>query len=102
MRPRFETSIRFLSDEDDLELEAVVLVRDREMVIEIFATDDNAHYLVVGVLHGQHWRGTNRSAHPDAPSVHARWADLGDDFVGIWREDGLEYLFTFERPTADE
>lgn len=101
MPERFETLIRFLSEEDALELEAVVLVREGEMVIEIAATDDNEHYLVVGALQGRHWRGTNRSALPDAPAVQARWAELGDDFVGIWREDGREYLFAFDRPAPE-
>ncbi len=98
MPERFETSIRFLSEDAATEVDADVLVRESDMVIDIAASDDNEHYLVVGELVGQHWRGTNHSKAPDARPVEARWAAVGNDFVGIWREDGVEYLFSFERP----
>ncbi|MBI3407006.1 MAG: hypothetical protein HY040_01445 [Planctomycetes bacterium] len=75
-------------------LDGTVLVRNgkKEMVLEI--AGGAGPYLIVGKAH-KHWFEGINSAHSNA-SVRAKWADLGGTCVGIWIEDGSEYLFSFE------
>jgi hypothetical protein len=43
--------------------------------------------------------GGNVSRDADATDMMARWARLGDIWIGIWVEAGIEYLFKFELPS---
>jgi len=93
---RFQATVQFLSANRYFEeATATVLLRDREMVIDIGAP---SRYLVRGKRVGDYFAGANELEGTKPPSVKARWALLGDVCVGIWIEEGVEYLFSFMLP----
>jgi hypothetical protein len=85
---------RFLGAKEDTTLYGTVLVRDREMVLDIPEGGDSA-YLIVGTAH-EHWFEGRNSGQEMLNDVNAKWAAIGNNFVGIWIETGHEYLFSFE------
>jgi hypothetical protein len=76
----------------------VVIARGAEMVLEVECPGDRP-YLIRGADRGGHFAGVHEGLPGDVP-VHARWARLDDRWVGVWHEDGWEYLFTFRLPPA--
>lgn len=89
-------SIQFLSAEDGPFLvQAEVLRRDDEMVISIPPQSSSDPYFVRGQKQGYFFAGRDSLAHELEANVIARWALLGDVYVGIWIENGIEYLFSF-------
>lgn len=88
--------IRFFHPDGEEDLIGTVLVRadGDEMVID---THGDYHYLLRGFLDGHCYQATN--ADPDAQSqVCATWTRLPDIYVGVWIEDGDEYMFSFRLP----
>ena len=72
-----------------------VLLREKEMVIDIPIQDDEGPYLIVGKFNGRFYEGKN-SAHDAHSDVYAKWGDFGDIYIGQWIEDSDEYLFSFK------
>ena len=96
----FSATVTWLSAADDaLEAQASIVDRGEEMVIDVPAGGDTGPYLVIGRLHEHYYAGID-SLDAEPVDVVARWARLGDVYSGIWREDGVEYLFKFEAPKA--
>ena len=92
---RYE-NVLFEFPNDDMQ--GTVLIRDREMVIELPEQGTLAPALVVGRLDGCLYRGSNSMRDDDALSITASWCDFGDAFAGIWIEEGNELLFKFRLP----
>src|SRR6266850_1505830 len=93
---KFENvEIQFVNIEDAQALNATVLVRNGEMVIDIQALDGITDYLIVGKPEDYFFQGIN-SAGKAMPTVRAKWVKLGRIYVGLWIEGGREYLFSFE------
>lgn len=87
-------AFRFLGNREDCVLTGTVLVRDREMVLEILAGGDGP-YLIVGKSRKHFFEGTNSASGMHNP-VNAKWAAVGESYVGIWTETGYDYLFSFD------
>jgi hypothetical protein len=87
----------FLGKDEDSNLSGTVIIRDCKMVLEIPGGD--GPYLLVGEA-SQHWFEGQNSAHDRQYDVTASWANVGERYVGIWVEDGWEYLFSFRLGTA--
>jgi hypothetical protein len=93
--------IIFLSaGEKPFEYAASVVLRGAEMVIDIPSHSDGGPYLVRGRLAEHFFAGTNEVRDVDSVAVVARWTKLGDVWVGIWFEEGFEYLFSFRLPKS--
>ena len=94
-----DVSIQFLTpDEDAVDLKAMVLLRQSEMVIDIPDQPSSGPYLVCGKKVDHFFAGVDSLTHEEKVHVVARWALLGDVYVGIWIEEGTEYLFSFRTP----
>ena len=99
-RPRHFDGVifEFLSQTESATLVGTVLVRDREMVLDIPPADESPHYVIRGksVLH--YFAGANQQTEEDTPDVVARWAELGDIHVGVWIEEDEQWLISFRLP----
>jgi hypothetical protein len=95
-------SIQFLSvDDDPFEVRAEVGIKKEKMVISISEDQPGGPYLVEGELRNKYFfAGVDSYKHEIQVDVKARWALLGDTYVGIWIENGQEYLFMFRLPRA--
>jgi len=94
-------SIQFLPvDDDPYEVRgAEVRLREEEMVIDI--PEPYGPYLVKGELRKKYFfAGVDSLKHEISVDVKARWALLGDTYVGIWIKNGKESLFMFRLPRA--
>src|SRR5438046_9515114 len=89
-----DVSFRFLGHKWDNRLSGTVIVRDGEMVLEVSGSESGP-YSIAGKAHS-HWFEGKNSVHGMQYAVDAKWADLGGTCVGIWVEDGQEYLFSFD------
>jgi hypothetical protein len=85
----------FLGVKYDHFLHGIVIVRTSEMVLEVQDYDD-AYFLSGKAKHS--WFEHTRL--PGGYDVNARWADVGGTYVGIWIEEGVEYLFSFQLSPA--
>ena len=95
-----DVPIQFLSPDDDaIDVTATVLLRQGEMVIDIPSQPSSGPYLVRGKKVVHFFAGVDSLAHEDQAHVVVRWSLLGDLYVGIWIEEGVEYLFSFRLPT---
>ena len=82
----------FLGDEEDSILSGTVFVRDGGMVIQILGGEGPYH--IVGKAH-EHWfEGTNSDPNK-RNQVDAKWALVGPNYVGMWIEEGYDFLFSF-------
>jgi hypothetical protein len=92
------TSFDFLSATAKPEcLGGTVIVRDAEMVLEIEYPGEDP-YNIVGRRQGSCYRGRH-VASPGDIEVEASWAEVGNgNYVGLWIEDGSEWLFQFHLP----
>jgi hypothetical protein len=88
----------FLGADEDSYLIGSVVVRPGEMVLDI--PGGYGPYLIVGADRGHRYEGVS-SVRGRSNSVSARWADVGGLWVGVWHEDGEEFLFSFELPAED-
>ncbi len=86
---------RFYHPDDNVLLNGSVIVRANKMVIDICDPDSESPYLIDGELHENFYSGTN-SAVGGTSEVAAKWAKLGNIYVGLWIELGSDYLFSFE------
>jgi hypothetical protein len=94
-----DVSIQFLTPDDDaFEVKATVLLRQDEIVIDIHDQPSSGPYLVCGKRAGHFFAGVDSLEHQEKVHVVARWALLGDVYVGIWIEEGTEFLFSFRTP----
>lgn len=95
-------SVQFLSVHDrPLEVQAEVLVGREKMVIDIGRDQPDGPYLVEGKLREKYFfAGVDSLEHEIRVDVKARWALLGDTYVGIWIENDREYLFMFRLPSV--
>jgi transcriptional regulator with XRE-family HTH domain len=81
-------------------LRGIVIIRDREMVLEVQLPGDRP-YLIKGVVGDGFFEGDHEGLVDDIP-VHAKWNRLDDLWIGTWHEDGIEYLFTFRLRGPDK
>jgi hypothetical protein len=80
-------------DPEDSYLPGTVIVRDGEMVLEI--PGGYGPYWISGKARETWFEGKN--SYPQRTyETAAKWALVGGTYVGIWIEDGFEYLFSFE------
>ncbi len=101
--PLRDVSIQFLApDKKALNVQATVIRRQDEMVISIPEQESSGPYLVCGKKVDYFFAGVDSLAHEIKVHVVARWAPLGDVYVGIWVEEGWEYLFSFRVPKKSE
>lgn len=104
----FQTEVTFFCEDYDETRSAEVLVRRGEMVLDISSPDPSKRYLVRGKLYSgpligtedlvAYWAGRDELEDAAPADIVARWTLLGDVFVGVWIEDGDEYLFRFGVP----
>lgn len=87
--------IQFVNLEDADSLNATVLLRGEEMVIDMQDDDGVTAYLIIGKPVDYFFKGVN-SAGKTMPKVLASWVKLGSTYVGVWIQDAREYLFSFE------
>jgi len=88
----------FYNDSTDLLQKGTVLIRDDAMVLEIPEQDGYPHVLIVGKPQSHYFRGSNTSREKNALPVDARWADVGNMFVGSWQDNDYDLIFYFELP----
>ncbi len=74
---------------------SVVVDGDR-MVLEVECEGDRPYLIEATRRDGFH--SGRHVGPPGDSSVEARWASVGDLFVGQWIEDGDEWLFKFTLP----
>src|SRR5437763_4392273 len=91
-----DVRFHFLGAAEDSELPGTVLVRGGEMVLDI--PGGYGPYLIHGKPQGHHFEGVS-SVRGKSNRVEARWADVGSVYVGVWIEDGYDFLFSFELPS---
>jgi hypothetical protein len=89
----------FLTSDEESTLKGTVLIRLNEMVLDINDPGGASPYLIVGYNEGKFFRGDN-TAHDSSVCVGAKWSDFGDQFLGIWTEDGTDYYFSFRLPQS--
>ena len=96
--PRRFDSVRFhfMSADEDDELVGSVLIRDSEMVLDI-PRGGATPYLIVGQRTMTYYKGGNTQG-SGFNAVQARWASVGDLYIGEWVEEGEDYLFSFPLP----
>jgi hypothetical protein len=73
-----------------------VLLRDREMVLEV-ELPGSTPYHIQGALKGSYFQG-REAARPGVSPVFAKWILLDDTYVGLWVEEGQDFMFKFELP----
>jgi hypothetical protein len=86
-------SFHFLGFKEDTLLLGKVLVRDGGMVLVI--PGGYGPYHIVGKEHKHWYEGTN-SDPKRCNEVDAKWTELGGTYVGLWIEEGDEFLFSFK------
>ena len=87
-------TFQFLSEArgENAELQGEFLFREGDMVLDI--KGGCGPYLIVGKAN-QHWFEGRNSSRKSAAEVDAKWAKVGDRYIGRWDEDGYEFLFSF-------
>lgn len=96
-----DVQFHWLSSEEEAEVRGTVQVRPGEMVIEITdRTRVDGPYTLVGRRRGGAYvASSNIAQHPASP-VAAKWAEVDGDYVGLWVEDGTDYMFRFRLPAG--
>lgn len=100
MPERFDgVGFEFVHTANGFDAGGTVILREGEMVLEIPGERaGNDLYLIQGQLRGHVYFGKESNPPIGHPPVQARWTDLGDFFVGLWVEDGYDFLFSFRLP----
>jgi len=95
-------SIQFLSVNDGpYEVRAEVRREEEKMVIDIPRGEPGGQYLIKGELRERYFFAGVDTLKIGIPvNVKARWALLGDTYVGIWIENGKDSLFKFRLPRS--
>ena len=83
----------FLGYQDDCHLRGQVLFRNGEMVLDL--KGEWSKYLIAGKPL-KHWFEGENAALAGYNQVDAKWALIGETYVGTWIEEGNKYLFSFE------
>jgi hypothetical protein len=87
----------FLGAEEDSNLIGTVIIRDREMVLDI--PGGYGPYVLVGKA-CKHWFEGENIVSSRRYDTAARWADVGGTYIGTWVEHGWDYLFSFRLGTG--
>jgi hypothetical protein len=97
-----KVEIRFLSSDEDTVLIGTVLLRDSNMVLGIQDPNGADPYLIVGKRRKHFFEGTNTAHKAVVQNVKAKWAELDGIYVGLWVENGYDYLFSFYLPSESK
>jgi hypothetical protein len=101
MQRHTDVLFEFLSAAADPdELRGTVITRDHEMVLEVELPRDRP-YLIKGRPRHGYFEGDHEGLPGNVP-VHAKWTCLDDTRIGIWVEQGTDFLFTFRLASARE
>lgn len=76
----------------------VAEIRTDGDVMVINVPEDDGPYLIRGKRAGSFFAGVDEIEDNTDVDLVARWCELGDVWVGYWREDGEEFLFSFHLP----
>jgi hypothetical protein len=90
-----DVTFEFYSTEFAAELRGRVTTRRKSMTLDIPAQGGGPRYLIVGTDRGSFFEGTNQVRGPSSRNVFVRWTQLGPRYVGVWTEEGEEFVFTF-------
>lgn len=93
-----DVRILLVSADDFYDLIASVRTSDDEMVIDVAGQHEVGPYLIRGRRVGAFFAGVDEINDNTPIDLVARWCQLGDVWVGYWRESGQEYLFSFRLP----
>jgi hypothetical protein len=93
-----DVEFEFLSMDAALTATGTVAIRPDGIVIDIPGQDTTHACLIEGHLTGHVYIGSNTLKQEEPLRIDARWADLGNCFVGIWIEQGIDYFFRFNLP----
>lgn len=93
-----DVEFEFLSMDEALAATGTVAIRPDVMIIDIPGQDTTHACLVEGHLTGHVYIGSNTLRQEEPLRIHARWADLGNCFAGIWIEEGIDYFSRFQLP----
>ena len=98
MPSRYENvSFEFVSAGEKPSLShGTVLVRDDAMVLEV-ELDGDRPYVIEGRPERHYFRGRHVGLTDDTPT-EAKWTEVGGEYLGLWVEDGNDYLFRFRLP----
>jgi len=80
-------------------LQGFVLFRGDQMLLEIEEPEDTP-WDIRGKSKGAFFEGHHKQRPGDA-SAYAKWILLEDVYIGLWIEDGQEYLFKFQLHELD-
>lgn len=96
----YDIPLIFLTTDDEPYTEyASIKQSDAEMVIDIDSPGPSGRrYLIRGRPVNGFYAGQDEITEPKPLDVVARWTLLGDVWVGWWREEGVEFLFSFRLP----
>ena len=64
------------------------------MILTIPDPDGYGPYMIVGAARNHFFQGSN-CAIGRRYEVAAKWADIAGTYVGLWVEDGCDFLFSF-------
>ena len=92
---RYENVLFEFPDDD---MRGTVVVRGKEMVLDVPEQNGLAAALIVGKREGQIFRGKSDVRDKDALKISAAWCDFGEVFAGVWLEEDNELLFLFRLP----
>jgi intein/homing endonuclease len=98
-----QVPIQFLTvGGDSEERYAQVQLRENEMVLSISRqpSPQPVTFFVRGKKVKHFFAGKDSLTHEISMKVIARWALIGDEYIGRWIEDGMEYLFSFRLSPA--
>ncbi len=92
--------LRFLGEDCNLDARVEVAFREGGMTLDVVDEEGNAYVVPGNLVPGQAFlAGEEMSPPVGKQPVVARWALLGDRFVGYWLEPGAgEWLFWFPDP----
>src|SRR5262249_33462889 len=76
-----------------------VLIRNGEMILEVELPEEGPYH-IRGERLDTFFQGRHEGQPGDVP-VRAKWILLDDMYVGIWVEDGKEYMFKFCLPSGE-
>ena len=87
-----DVEFEFLSGTEHLSLRGTVIVRDHEMVLDIYCPDFTP-YLIHGKSTGVFYSGRHEGVQD--VRVDAKWTCLDDIYIGTWVEYGMDFVFKF-------
>lgn len=97
-KPHTRVIFEFYNMETAREFTGSVSHDSKTMTIEIPAQPGTQHCLVRGVREGHLFHGRNSFRELDPVDVEATWCDMGDGYLCLWIEEGIEYVVRFTLP----